>query len=105
MESTALGWVTGACAGLRDDTIEMLMVYLCFCCSLFISILFNSACRMMSGPVFLLPPLKHIDRFFVRLDADSHITRPVTKRTDALDAAAQGGQVYVFWSVALETCR
>ena len=60
---------------------------------------------MMSGPVFLLPPLKHIDRFFVRLDADSHVTRPVTKRTDALAAAAAGGQKYVFWSVAVETCR
>ncbi len=59
----------------------------------------------MSGPVFLLPPLKEIHRFFVRLDADSHVTRPVTKRTDALIAAAEGGQLYVFWSVALESCR
>ena len=65
----------------------------------------NAAGRMMSGPVFLLPPLKHIDRFFVRLDADSHVTRPVTQRTDALAAAAAGGQKYVFWSVAVETCR
>jgi hypothetical protein len=65
----------------------------------------NAAGRMMSGPVFLLAPLKHIDRFFVRLDADSHVTRPVTKRTDALAAAAAGGQKYVFWSVAVETCR
>ena len=44
-------------------------------------------------------------RFFVRLDADSHVTRPVTKRTDALIAAAEGGQLYVFWSVAVESCR
>ena len=67
--------------------------------------LFYSSHRMMSGPVFLLPPLTGIDRFFVRLDADSHITRPVTKRTDPLGAAAQGGHAYVFWSVALESCR
>ena len=65
----------------------------------------NSARRMMSGPVFLLPPMMHIDRFFVRLDADSHITRPVTKRSDPLATAAEGGHMYVFWSVALETCR
>jgi hypothetical protein len=61
--------------------------------------------RLMSGPVFLLPPMMHIDRFFVRLDADSHIMRPVTKRTDPLVAAAEGSHMYVFWSVALETCR
>ena len=63
------------------------------------------SCRLMSGPVFLLPPMKETHRFFVRLDADSHVTRPVTKRTDALIAAAEGGQVYVFWSVAVESCR
>ncbi len=65
----------------------------------------NETSRMMSGPVFLLPPLKGIDRFFIRLDADSHVTRPVTKRTDPLEAASQGGHAYVFWSVALESCR
>ena len=60
---------------------------------------------MMSGPVFLLPPLKDIHRFFVRLDADSHITRPVTRQSDALVAAAEGERQYVFWSVAVESCR
>jgi hypothetical protein len=63
------------------------------------------SCRLMSGPVFLLPPMQETRRFFVRLDADSHVTRPVTKRTDALIAAAEGGQLYVFWSVAVESCR
>jgi hypothetical protein len=61
--------------------------------------------RMMSGPVFLLPPMKDISRFFVRLDADSHITRPVITESDPLLAAAEGDKLYVFWSVALETCR
>ena len=64
---------------------------------------------MMSGPVFLLPPLKDTTRFFVRLDADSHVTRPVTKKSDALVAAADGGQMYVFgrwpWKRAGESFR
>ena len=85
------GWATGACAGMLHCS------RLPFCC--------NTAERMMSGPVFLLPPLKDTTRFFVRLDADSHVTRPVTKKSDALVAAADGGQMYVFWSMALETCR